>query len=114
MNPLFETVVKGSFLMDCLGVIGLGLISLSAVRLAQQRRSWGGATMAAGAIALLTARLIVLFRPHLLAMEMLNFQGSSATQMMFIVPTFLLTIGLAGVVWGVWGHERWLRAVSRQ
>ncbi|WAC20211.1 hypothetical protein OVA24_02305 [Luteolibacter sp. SL250] len=113
MNLLFETIVKGSFLMDCLGVIGLGLISLSAVRLAQQRGSWGGTIMAAGAIALLTARLIVLFRNHMAAAGMLDLPGDPAARMMFVLPTFLLTLGLAGVVWGVWAHERWLREVSR-
>jgi hypothetical protein len=24
------------------------------------------------------------------------------------LPPLLLTFGLAGVVWGLWGHERWL------
>jgi hypothetical protein len=114
MSLLFEFIVKGSFLMDCLGVIGLGLISLSAVRLAQQRKSWGGFTMAAGATALLTARLIVLFRTHLLAAGILDLPGDSLAQLAFVLPTFLLTIGLAGVVWGIWAHERWLRETARR
>ncbi|RYD37964.1 MAG: hypothetical protein EOP87_02480 [Verrucomicrobiaceae bacterium] len=113
MSLLFETIVKGSFLMDCLGVIGLGLISLSAVRLAQRWGSWGGTTMAAGAIALLTARLIVLLRPLLAEAGFLELSGDSASRLAFVLPTFLLTIGLAGVVWGVWAHERWLREASR-
>jgi hypothetical protein len=113
MNLLFETIIKGSFLMDSLGVVGLGLISLSAVRLSQQRRSWGGTTLAAGAIALLLARLIVLFRPHLAEAGLLDLLGDSASRLAFVLPTFLLTIGLAGVVWGVWAHERWLRETSR-
>lgn len=109
MNPLFETIIKGSFLMDALGVIGLGLISLSAVRLAEQRKSWGGTTMAVGAIALLAARLIVVFRPFLAESGVVQAFGDSGSRLVFILPTFLLTIGLAGVVWGVWAHERWLR-----
>lgn len=98
--------------MDALGVIGLGLISLSAVRLAQRRGSWGGATMAAGAISLLFARLIVLLRPQLVQSGVLEGFGDPVARMAFVLPTFLLTVGLAGVVWGVWAHERWVRESS--
>jgi len=112
MSLLFESLIKGSFLMDALGVIGLGLISLSAVRLAQQRGSWGGATMALGAIALMVARLIVLVRPHLAGTGLIDLFGDSIARLALVLPTFLLTIGLAGVVWGIWAHERWVRESS--
>ena len=29
------------------------------------------------------------------------------------LPPLMLTLGLAGVVWGLWGHERWIKATRR-
>jgi len=113
MNPLFDTAVKSGLLLDALGVIGLGLIGLSAVRLAQRRQSWGGTTMALGAITLLVARLIVITRPHLAELGLLQLLGDTSTRLLLALPSFLLTLGLAGVVWGLWAHERWLKETSR-
>lgn len=109
MNPLFEAIIKGGFLVDSLGVVGLGLIGVAAVRLAGKERSWGGTTMALGAIGLIIARLIVLFRPHLAAAGIFEMLGDASTRMVFVLPTFLLTLGLAGVVWGLWAHDKWLK-----
>ncbi len=113
MNPLFDTVLKSGLLLDALGVIGLGLIGLSAVRLSQRRKSWGGTLMALGAIGLLVARLMVIVRPHLSEMGLLQLLGDTSARVTMVLPTFLLTLGLAGVVWGIWAHERWLRETAR-
>lgn len=104
MNPFVEILLRNGLLFDALGVCGLGLIGLSAVRLSRSYRSWGGSLMAAGAIGLLVARLFIIARP--LLGDMLD--GNSARFAAVLVPVFL-TLGLAAVVWGVWAHERGLR-----
>jgi hypothetical protein len=101
VNPLLEIVIEKGLLLDAAGVIGLGLVALAAVKLARKDRSWGGTMMASGAIALLVARLYLLTSPHFLTREIVA-----------ELPAFLLTFGLAGIVWGLWGHERWLREES--
>jgi hypothetical protein len=35
--------------------------------------------------------------------------GTTFTEILSLAPMALLTLGLAGVVWGLWGHEQWLR-----
>ena len=35
--------------------------------------------------------------------------GESWNTVFSIVPMALLTMGIASVVWGLWGHEQWLR-----
>ena len=52
MNPLLEVILNQGLLFDALGVIGLGLLGMAAVRLARRNQSWGGTMMAVGAIAL--------------------------------------------------------------
>lgn len=107
MNPLFDVLIRNGLLLDAFGVLGLGLIGLAAVRLSRRDRSWGGAFMAVGAISLLAARLFILSKPALadLGMTLTGTAGSIAA----ILPSVFLTIGLAGIVWGIWAHERWLR-----
>jgi hypothetical protein len=36
--------------------------------------------------------------------------GPTLGEILALAPMALLTLGLAGVVWGLWGHEQWLRA----
>lgn len=107
MNPFFDIIVRNGLLLDALGILGLGLIGLSAVRLARRHRSWGGNLMATGAIGLLVARLFILSRP--LLMEAGLFDAGNLGRIASILPPLLLTLGLAGIVWGVWAHERWIR-----
>jgi hypothetical protein len=109
MNPLLEVIITNGLLLDAAGVLGLGLIGLAAVRLSRRNRSWGGAMMAMGAIALLVARLLILTVPHLQNGEFFRSLGGRTVSIVMIVPPILLTLGLAGIVWGLWGHERWLR-----
>jgi hypothetical protein len=108
MNSLLEILVGGGLLFDALGVIGIGLIALAAARLAQRHQSWGGTMMAYGAIALLVARLYLILAPHFVNDDVLHMIGSVGISMTYGLPPILLTLGLAGVVWGLWGHERWL------
>ena len=35
--------------------------------------------------------------------------GTTFSNILSLAPMGLLTLGLAGVVWGLWGHEQWLR-----
>jgi hypothetical protein len=109
MDLLLDVFVKNGFLMDAIGVLGLGLLGLAAVRLSKRYRSWGGSLLVSGALLLLLGRLLVLLSPHLLTPELRMSMGSTLNDVVSIAPMALLTLGLAGVVWGLWGHEQWLR-----
>lgn len=106
MNPLLEKLVGQGLLFDALGVIGLGLIGLAAVKLARANCSWAGTMMALGAIALLCGRLFVIVAPHFVTNEILYAIGPIGVSLLYGLPPLLLTGGIAGVVWGLWGHER--------
>ena len=109
MNSLLEIMIHNGLLLDAFGVIGIGLIGLAALRLARRNQSWGAAMMAYGAIALLIARLYVILSPHFVNDDVLHMIGPVGISMTYGLPPILLTLGLAGVVWGLWGHERWLK-----
>jgi hypothetical protein len=113
MNLLLEVILKNGLLFDAVGVIGLGLVGLAAIKLARKDRSWGGTMMSMGAIALLIARLYVLISPHVLDQDALAMIGPLGISLTIALPPLLLTFGLAGIVWGLWGHERWLKSESR-
>jgi hypothetical protein len=109
MNSPLEILIRNGLLLDVFGVIGIGLIGLAAVRLARVNQSWGGTMMAYGAIALLIARLYLMLSPHFLNNEVLHAIGAVGISMTYGLPPILLSLGLAGIVWGLWGHERWLQ-----
>ncbi|QJE95367.1 hypothetical protein [Luteolibacter luteus] len=110
MDALLKVFVTNGYLMDALGVIGLGLLGLAAVRLSQRYRSWGGSLLASGAMLLLLGRLWVLVTPQVMTPELSAQLGTTVTEIISLAPFAMLTAGLAGVVWGLWGHEQWLRA----
>jgi len=110
MDLLLKFFVTNGYLMDALGVVGLGLLGLAAVRLSQRYRSWGGSLLASGALLLLLGRLWVLAAGQLMTPELAEEFGTTVTEIIALAPFALLTAGLAGVVWGLWGHEQWLRA----
>ncbi|TAE75211.1 MAG: hypothetical protein EAZ84_09715 [Verrucomicrobia bacterium] len=109
MNLLLDVFVKGGFLLDAFGVLGLGLLGLAAVRLSQRYRSWGGSLLATGAFLLLIGRLWVLIAPLVLTPGTGDATSATLSEWISLAPIALLTTGLAGVVWGLWGHEQWLR-----
>jgi hypothetical protein len=108
MNPLLETILGHGLLFDAVGVLGLGVLGLAAVKLARVHRSWGGMMMAGGAIALLISRLYLISAPHFMTDDVLGMIGPVGISLTIGLPPILLTLGLAGVVWGLWGHHRWL------
>ena len=112
MNSLLEILARNGLLFDAFGVIGIGLFALAAARLSQRNQSWGGSMMAYGAIALLVARLYLILSPHFVNDDVLHMIGAVGISMTYGLPPILLTLGLAGVVWGLWGHERWLKENS--
>jgi hypothetical protein len=112
MNTLLEIFIRQGLLLDAVGVIGLGLLGLAAVKLAGRDQSWGGTMMAFGAISLLVARLYLILSPHFMNDDVLNMIGPVGISLTIGLPPLLLTLGLAGVVWGLWGHERWLKENS--
>lgn len=109
MNPLLEAVVANGLLLDASGVIGLGLLALAALRLVRESNSWGGTMLCYGAVALLVARLYILLAPHFVTQDFLGSIGAVGISIVIGLPPLLLTSGLAGVVWGLWGHEKWLK-----
>lgn len=113
MNPLLDAVLKNGLLFDAIGVIGLGLLGLAAVRLSRTYQSWGGTMMALGAIALLIARLYLVVSPHVMTMDVMHAIGPIGISLTIGLPPLLLTLGLAGIVWGLWGHDRWLQDSRR-
>jgi hypothetical protein len=113
MNPLLDLVLQNGLLFDAVGVIGLGLVGLAAVKLARRDASWGGTMMALGAIAVLAARFYLVVSPHVVTDDMLLAIGPVGISLTYGLPPILLTLGLAGIVWGLWGHERWLREENR-
>ena len=113
MSPLLEIFIGKGLLLDAIGVIGLGLVGLAALKLSRSHRSWGGTMMALGAIALLSARLYLLFSRHFMTEDILLAIGPAGIAMTYALPPLLLTFGLAGIVWGLWGHERWLTEERR-
>ncbi len=113
MSPSLEFILKNGFILDAFGVIGLGLVGLAAVRLSRRYGSWGGSLMASGALLLLLGRLWVLIAGHFLTHDVRDMLGSDVLQVLALLPTVLLTAGLAGIVWGLWGHEKWLREEER-
>ncbi|MEO5714345.1 MAG: hypothetical protein ABIT37_12735 [Luteolibacter sp.] len=113
MNQLLEIVLKNGLLFDAIGIIGLGLLGLAAVKLARRDQSWGGTMMSVGAISLLLARFYLLVSPHLIDDNVLSMIGPVGISLTIALPPLLLTLGLAGIVWGLWGHERWLSEETR-
>lgn len=108
MSPSLELVLKNTQFFDAVGVLGLGLLALAAIKLARIHRSWGGTMMAVGALALLLARVYFVAAPHFVDDDFLAMIGPVGISLTIGLPPLMLTLGLAGIVWGLWGHERWL------
>jgi len=113
MNLLLEVAIKNGALFDAIGVIGLGLFGVAAVRLSKRYQSWGGTMMAIGSIALILARIYYVLAPHFMTFDFQASIGRVGITLAEGVPPLLLTFGLAGIVLGLWGHERWLSDESR-
>lgn len=113
MSQLLELLVQHGLLLDIAGVTGLGLVALAAVRLSRCHRSWGGGMIAFGAIAVLLARVFLVLAPHLIDNQALEMMGALGISLMIALPPLCLSLGLAGMVFGLWAHERWVNEVSR-
>lgn len=103
---LLEIVSKNGFVLDLFGVIGLGLVGLAAVRMAQRSGSRSALVMSWGAVGLILGRLGML----LLSVWVTPLNAHQFDPMLLMVgrdlPILLLTGGLGAVVWGFWSHER--------
>lgn len=109
MSLLLESIVTNGLIFDAFGVLGLGILALAALRLAARSKSWGGSMMGYGAVALLIARIYLLLAPQFVDIDFLYAIGPIGISLLMGLPPILLTFGLAGVVWGLWGHEKWLK-----
>ena len=108
MNILLEIAQHGGLVLDAAGLLGLGLLTLAAVRLARTQQSWGSTLLGWGATLLLIGRVYVLVAPQVLTRELLTNMGGPLSSITLAMPTLLLTAGFGAIVWGLWGHERWL------
>jgi len=111
MNPTLEAILCNWQLLDGGGLIGLGLLALAAARLARESGSPGASIMAIGAEFLLLARLYFIVAPHVLSNDVLLAIGAPGIALTIGLPPLLLGFGLSGVVGGLWGHLRHLRAI---
>jgi hypothetical protein len=109
VNLLLDFLINGAFLFDALGVVGLGMVGLAAMRLSHRYRSWGGSLLACGSLLLLLGRIWFLASEHVVTHDMKHSIGEAWGTALGNVPMALLTVGVAFVVWGLWGHEQWLR-----
>lgn len=109
MTAFLEFLVQGTLMIDMAGVLGLSMLAMAAIRLARREHSWGGNMMAAGAVALLVGRVILVGTPYVLSPTALASLGPVVVSAHIAIPSILLSFGLAGVVWGLWGHARWLQ-----
>ncbi|MGC4014249.1 MAG: hypothetical protein QM755_06980 [Luteolibacter sp.] len=108
MTAILESISRSSLLLDIVGVMGLAMLALAAIRLARREQSWGGNMMAWGAVSLLIARVILVATPFIFTRENLPHMGPVILSAQIAIPSILLSFGLGGVVWGLWGHARWL------
>ncbi|MEO8616590.1 MAG: hypothetical protein ABI600_15715 [Luteolibacter sp.] len=113
MNLLLEVLINNGLVLDAIGIIGLGLLGLAAVKLARKDKSWGGTMMTVGAVALLLARFYYIISPHVIDNNVLAMIGPIGISLTIALPPLLLSMGLAGIVWGLWGHERWMNEETR-
>jgi len=103
---LLEIVSLNGFLLDCCGVIGLGLLGLAAVRLARRSASRSATAMTWGALALIAGRLGMLAVGQLITPFNYYLYPKPLVMVAVNTPLLLLTLGLGAVVWGFWSHER--------
>ncbi len=103
-----ELVQHSRLILDAAGLVGLGLLTLGAVRLNRVYRSWGATLMGWGAVALFAGRAFTLIAPYYLTRDVLAQLGYVFICFSSFMPIALLTGGFAGIVWGLWGHEKWL------
>jgi hypothetical protein len=106
MNALIEIMMTQGFWLDALGVLGLGLVAIAAVRLLRPVGSRGATLMTWGAVLVILGRAGVVVADHLQ-----DLPGGWEIPVMFVssmkpVQLVLLTVGLGGIVWGFWSHER--------
>ena len=113
MSQLLEVFVRNGLLMDIAGVAGLGLVALAAARLSHRHQSWGGSMIAIGAISVLLARVYLVLAPRLIDDEALVWMGPVGISLSIGLPPLCLTLGLAGMAFGLWAHERWINEAGR-
>ncbi|GAA5124341.1 hypothetical protein JIN84_12535 [Luteolibacter yonseiensis] len=114
MSPLLEAILEKSLLFDSMGLLGLVLLLAAALKLARVHRSWGSTVLALGAASLLCVRLYFLLAPHFMNDDLLLAIGPLGISLTIALPPLMLTFGLGGIVWGLWGHERLLDARTRR
>ncbi|MGD7652934.1 MAG: hypothetical protein ACQCXQ_06945 [Verrucomicrobiales bacterium] len=109
MKPLLEVILTNKLLFDIIGLTGLALVVAAATTLARRWQSWGGRMMMAGAISLFIARLWHIIAPHVYTDDLVVSIGPIGNTLFIGLPPLLLAFGIAGIVWGLWGHDRWLK-----
>ena len=109
MNLLLNSIVSNRIIFDVLGLVGLSLLVLAAWKLMRSSDSWGGTMIFYGALALFIARTYIVVRPQFVTFDFLASIGPVGIALLEGLRPIFLSFGLAGIVWGLWGHEKWLK-----
>lgn len=114
MNPLVDTLLSKGLLLNFSGILGISLLALTAVRLSRRNYPWAAKLLLVGTLSMLLSRLWYILSPGFVTDDLLYHAGPLGITLMDGLPPLLLNIGLAGVVWGLWGHHRWLQEENRE
>ncbi len=106
MNPLTEPLATMTTMMNVAGLAGLVLLAAAALRIGAIYGSTGIRLVASGAVCLLLARLYFVASPYFMSQDFEVSIGPLGIAIAYGLPPLLLTFGFAGVVWGLWSHER--------
>ena len=69
--------------------------------------------IALGALAVLLARVYLILAPRLIDNAVLETIGPIGISLTIGLPPICLTLGLAGMAFGLWAHERWINETGR-
>ncbi|MBB5350390.1 hypothetical protein HNR46_000614 [Haloferula luteola] len=100
----FEVLFNQSFLLDTAGLMGLGLVAVGAIRLAERYHSLNAPLMIWGAIALILGRLGILAYTEFF--HSMSGMSAGVRWVAVNVPMVLLTLGVGLIVAGFWLHEK--------
>lgn len=107
---IFDILLNQTFLADMAGLIGVGLVGLGGIRLAERYHSINAPLMIWGAIALILGRLGILGFQSLSRSGALMEASSGVRWTALNLPMGLLTLGVGLIVAGFWYHERQVEA----
>ncbi|GAA5484171.1 hypothetical protein [Haloferula sargassicola] len=103
---IFDILLNQTFLLDAAGLVGLGLVAMGAIRLAERYHSINAPLMIWGAVALILGRIGILAFSQIAGTQAVYTIPKWAFWSLVNVPVGLLTLGVGLIVAGLWLHER--------